>query len=269
MNEQQNILDSLDPEILERVGSRRDALRGFGRLGAGLAFASVPLGLAAMAKSAFAQGGLPQGIVDVLNFALTLEYLEADFYTMGLASTSTIAFPDATTRETFRIIRDHEQTHVSYLQNVLGSAAVAKPALDFTAGGMFPDVFSNYATFVTLAQAFEDTGVRAYKGQAPNLMSNGDILTAALTIHSVEARHASKVRRLAGSPAEQGWIPGAQAGAPAAVAATYAGEDNVMQGGVDVTTLVPATVSREDVTEAYDEPLTMAQVLAIVDPFIG
>ena len=269
MNEQ-NIMDRLDPDVLEQVGSRRDALRGFGRLGAGLAFASVPLGLATMARSAFAQGGLPQQIVDVLNFALTLEYLEAEFYTRGLAASSTIAFPDAMTRETFRIIRDHEVAHVDFLRNALGSAAVAMPEFDFTAGGMFGDVFSNYATFVTLSQGFEDTGVRAYKGQAPNLMSNGDILTAALTIHSVEARHAAKVRRLPGSPAAQAWIPGASAGpgAPAALAPIYAGEDNVTQGGVDVTTLVPGTVSMEDVTEAFDEPLTMEQVLAIVDPFI-
>jgi rubrerythrin len=51
---------------------------------------------------------------------------------------------------------------------------------------------------LALAQAFEDTGVRAYKGQAANLMSKPDLLTAALQIHSVEARHASEVRRLRG-----------------------------------------------------------------------
>lgn len=267
MNEK-HILESLEPEVLEKVASRREALFGLGRLGAGMALASVPLGLAAMARGAFAQGGLPQQIVDVLNFALTLEYLEAEFYTRGVAASAAINFPSSTARETFRIIRDHEQAHVEFLQNALGSAAVAKPEFDFTAGGAFPDVFSNYGTFVTLAQAFEDTGVRAYKGQAPNLISNKDVLTAALTIHSVEARHASKVRRMSGSPAEQGWIPLAQPGAPAAIAPIYAGEDQVMQGGVDVTTIVPETVSREDVTEAFDEPLTMEQVLAIVDPFI-
>ena len=74
---------------------------------------------------------------------------------------------------------------MDFLANALGSAAVEKPEFDFTAGGMFGDVFSNYATFVTLSQGFEDTGVRAYKGQAPNLMSNDAILTAAHTIHSV------------------------------------------------------------------------------------
>jgi hypothetical protein len=72
-------------------------------------------------------------------------------------------------------------------------------------------VFTNYETFKAVAQAFEDTGVRAYKGQAPALMPYKDVLTAALTIHSVEARHASQVRRLRGNfteqePFYQGWI---------------------------------------------------------------
>ena len=275
MNEQ-HILGGLDPEVLERVGTRRDALFGLGKLSAGLALASVPLGLAAMAKSAFAQGGLPQQIVDVLNFALTLEYLEAEFYTRGLNTVasagmpaSTIAFPNATARETFRIIRDHENAHVDFLRAALGSAAVAKPNFDFTAGGAFANVFSDYATFITLAQAFEDTGVRAYKGQAGNLIGNKAILQAALTIHSVEARHASKVRRMAVSPAEKGWIETGATQGPAAVAPIYAGEDNTTQGGVNVTTLVPSTVSAADVAASFDEPLTRDQVLAIVRPFIA
>jgi hypothetical protein len=200
---------------------------------------------------------------------LTLEYLEAEFYTLGTGAGSTITFPSASERQTFVIIREHEQDHVDFLRAQLGNQAVAKPDFDFTAGGMFPDVFSNYATFVTLSTAFEDTGVRAYKGQAPNLIDNDTILTAALTIHSVEARHASKVRRLAASYAEQGWIPGAQSGAPAAVAPVYAGEDVTMQGGVNVATVVPSGVSSEDVTESFDEPLSMDAVLAIVDPFIA
>jgi hypothetical protein len=73
----------------------------------------------------------------------------------------------------------------------------SKPTFDFTVGGAF-DPFNNYTQFLALSQAFEDTGVRAYKGQATNLISTPDLLTAALQIHSVEARHASEVRRLRG-----------------------------------------------------------------------
>ena len=80
---------------------------------------------------------------------------------------------------------------MAFLSRALGSAAVKPPKADFTAGGKYADVFSNFKTFLTLSQTFEDLGVAAYKGQAGNLKSNGDILTAALRIHSAEARHAA------------------------------------------------------------------------------
>ena len=92
---------------------------------------------------------------------------------------------------------------MAFLTDALGSHAVKKPNFDFTAKGAFGDVFSNYKTFLALSQAFEDTGVRAYKGQAGNLKASDEILTAALQIHSVEARHAAEVRLIRGQPA---WI---------------------------------------------------------------
>jgi hypothetical protein len=82
-----------------------------------------------------------------------------------------------------------------------------------------------------------------------------------LDIHSVEARHASEIRRLRG---QKGWVSGNMtSGVPAAI---YAGEDNVTQGGVDVTTVT--TISAAYIMECFDEPLTMDQVLAIAKPFI-
>jgi len=130
---------------------------------------------------------------------------------------------------------------------------VAKPTFDFTAGGTFPDPFSDYPVFQALSQGFEDTGVRAYKGQAGNLMADDATLTTALQIHSVEARHASAVRRLRG---EKGWITGNQNTLPAAAAAVYAGEETG-QG-----------VTNDASSEAFDEPLTMQAVLDIAGLFI-
>lgn len=253
-----------DPEIVERMVSRRDALRKGGALGTAVALGSVPVALAVFAKSAFAQGGLPQGIIDVLNFALTLEYLENEFYQTGLASGGLIPAEDQTI---FSTISTHEAAHVALLQSVLGTSAVTKPNFDFTAGGSFPDAFTNYATFTTLSQAFEDTGVRAYKGQAGNLISNDDILTTALRIHSVEARHASEVRRLRGL---KGWITGTEAGgAPAAVYAGTTPESNTTQLGVDTAAISTQNgYSVSAATEAFDEPLTRDEVLAIAGPFI-
>lgn len=255
------ILETIDPEIAGRIVSRRDAVRGAGKWGMGLALASVPVALGLAAKSAFGNH-LPQEVINVLNFALTLEFLEAEFYTRGLAQPNLIR-----DREVFDQIAKHEVQHVALLKAVLGDDAVAKPRFDFTAGGKFPDVFTNYRTFVTLAQGFEDTGVRAYKGQAPKLINVDAILTVALQIHAVEALHASKVRRLSTSPAEKGWITLAETDVPA-LQPVYQGEDQVVQLDVNVVNVTPAFVDARAASEAFDEPLTMEQVLAIARQFI-
>lgn len=174
-------------------------------------------------------------------------------------------------------ISKHEKAHVEFLIAGLEGAGVepvAKPEFDFTAGGLFDPFNLNgtgqdvaYAQFLALSQAFEDTGVRAYKGQATNLMGT-DFLTPALQIHSVEARHASEVRRLRGL---KGWITSNERGEgiPAEAQPVYDGEENVVQGGVDVTTLGDgAPFSMDSSTEAYDEPLSKEDVLAIASLFI-
>src|SRR5699024_8417766 len=108
--------------------------------------------------------------------------------------------------------------------------------------------------------AFEDTGVRAYKGQAGNVQGNATVLTAALQIHSVEARHAAVVRKIRGL---NGWITQDQRGdtMPEATQAVYNGEANTTQLGVDVTTVTEE--GADDITEAWDEILTQDEVLGI------
>ncbi len=253
----ESILAQLDPELQSRLTPRRDLFAK--AIGMGVKYASVPIAVAVLSNSVFG-ADLPQDITDVLNFALTLEYLEDAHYKAGLG---TKMIPDSD-RKVFETISKHESDHVKTLKSVLGGSAVAAPNLDPTAGGAFPDALSNYQTYLALSQAFEDTGVRAYEGQAGNLMSNKKLLTVALQIHSVEARHACEIRRIR---QEKGWITGSSRGTlPAATQAIYDGEDNTMQGGKDLAGLpgVPASA----ITEAFDEPLTKEQVLAIVKPFI-
>lgn len=254
----QSILQQLDPELVQHITSRREVVANAAKLIAGIA--SVPIALGVLANTAFGKD-LPQQIVDVLNFALTLEHIEDDFYRGALSHSGLIPKSD---HEVFDTIGKHESAHVKALSAVLGSKAGPAPNVDPTAGGMFADVFSNYQTFLALSETFEDTGVRAYKGQAGNLMSNGKILTTALTIHSVEARHASEVRRLRG---DKGWITGDSRGTlPAASQPTYDGEQNTVQGGIDLSSI--SGVPPSALTEAFDEPLTKEQVLAIVKPFL-
>lgn len=258
-----NIYD-VKTDDLDQVHSRREAFARLGDIGKKIAFAAIPAGMV-LGSTTKASARAHPILISVLNFALTLEYLEAEFYTMGLEAPMLI--PAGKDRAIFETIEKHEVDHVGFLIAAIKSLdgiPVDKPTFDFTAGGAF-NPFGNYEQFLALAQAFEDTGVRAYKGQAANLIPSNGILTAALQIHSVEARHASEVRRLRGL---KGWITQDDRGAgmPAETQAVYDGEDNLIQGGANVTTVTP--IGEDGVTESFDEPLTLEEVFAIASLFI-
>jgi len=188
-----HLIAGLDPEIKDiLVSNRREFFKGSAlKLGA---MASAPVLLAMTAQNAFGQE-LPQEVVDVLVFALTLEHIEDAFYRSGLEADGLI--PDEYVG-IFNQIGKHEAAHVAFLTTALGSAAIERPALDLTAGGKYADALTNFDTYLTLSQTFEDLGVAAYKGQAGVVAVNDDILTVALQIHSVEARHAAIVRKIGG-----------------------------------------------------------------------
>ena len=125
--------------------------------------------------------------VKILNYALTLEYLENEFYKEALAK----AGLSGDALRAAQVIQSHEQAHVAFLKKALGKAAVKKPKF------AFGEATANQANFLATAVVLEDTGVSAYAGQGPRLKQL-PVLKAALSIHSVEARHAAFVRELAG-----------------------------------------------------------------------
>lgn len=262
-------LDSLtEPELLTNPVSRRNGLKSLSQKGKELALVSIPFALAATSKkTSAATMAMPAAMfqaspTQVLQFALTLEYLERDFYEMGLANDNLIPPED---KDVFALIRDHEKSHVKLLSAALGPNAFDAPAFDFTAGGIL-DPFNNYDQFLALSQGFEDTGVRAYKGQAGALADNDALLEYALQIHSVEARHASQVRRMRGA---KGWITRNNHTLGGAFDAVYAGEQNTVQLGVELAGRFPNFGGVDAVTEAFDEPLTMAEVNAIASMFLA
>ncbi len=273
-----NILDEIekvDGEVYERLNPRRKAMKDFFNFGTKVAAASIPLAIGSMFKTAYGQ--TTATVAQVFQYALTLEYLEAEFYTRGVAAAGLI--PAGASLAALTVVRDHENQHVAFLRTALqglGITPVAKPTFDFSAGngsgtGPFATVFTNYDIFLAVAQVFEDTGVRAYKGQAPNLLRQGALLTAALNIHSVEARHAAKIRQMRKDRGAnvKPWITGKDNGIGlAAVQPSYDGEELDTQAGVKITGINGTPISFNAATESFDEPLTMAQVLAIVDPFI-
>ncbi len=158
---------------------------GAGAVVAGGAFAGILPGIAS--------AGVAASDVAILNFALTLEYLEAAFYAeavgKGRFSGKTGSFA--------KVVAQHEAAHVAFLKSALGSAAVKKPSFDFKG------TTTDRAKFMATAQVLEDTGVAAYLGQAGNIKSK-KILGAAGSILAVEARHAgwvSDLNNASGAPA--------------------------------------------------------------------
>jgi len=253
-------LESFTDDALYTPGtSRRESFSKFGNIGKGLAFAAVPFGLAAMSNKANAAdiGPTPATAAGALQLALTLEYLESDFYTKGVAS----GIIPADDLAAITLIRNHETSHVNFLKAAMTANNVpipAVPTFDYSAGiGLSP--FTNYEQFLAVAQAFEDTGVRAYKGQAGYLQGT-PFLTPALQIHSVEARHASQIRRMRG---QKGWITLNEfdAGIPAAIGGpVYGGEQSTALGAGQFTAAAQS--------EAYDEVISTQTAVTIANVFI-
>lgn len=192
---------------------RRNFMKVAGMTGIGLAGATL---IGGAARSALAQSS---GITDadILNFALNLEYLEAEFYTVATTG-KTIAqigipvgdgagqttggakvnfkgaiFVDDNVGLMAEQIAYDEQRHVLFIQNALksfGLTPVSKPAINLDALGIG---FANLQQFLTLARAFEDVGVSAYAGAAP-LISNSTVLGYAARILAAEAEHTGAIR---------------------------------------------------------------------------
>jgi rubrerythrin len=256
-------LSKVDQDEIVFESSRRSFIKRASSAGMKSAFTALPFALSLLPKIVKAQ---TSSVIETLNFALKLEYLENEFYNIGTNSGVIPAVDTAT----FAQIKKHETAHVTFLKNALGTSAITKPTFDFTANGAYASVFTSYSTFLSLAQTFEDAGVRAYKGQVSALQDDNETLTAALQIHSVEARHAATIRRLRGKSTTQsikGWITKKEPnGLPAGI---YEGEENLTHAGTSISTIdALASISENAKTEAFDEPLTKAQITAIIQPFI-
>lgn len=265
----------------EKISSRRSAILMGGAALAGLA----------LSHKAFAQAATVTD-ADILNFALNLEYLEAQFYTIAttgmtleqagistkggdgtaggavtVKDSAKVAFTTPLLQQFAAEVAKDEQNHVKFLQSQLAAAAVAQPPIDLmnsfnalaqAAGlGSTFDPFASETNFLLGAFIFEDVGVTAYQGAA-GLISSKTYLDKAVGIHNVEAYHAASIRTRifqAGTAAQT---------ASQAIAATRAkldgtGNDDI---GVGVTNGA-ATIVNAD-ANAMTFSRTTSQVLSIV-----
>ena len=178
------------PELttIEVHGHTREAFLLRATLAAGATYGA--LSATPFITQALAQKG---GDVEILNFALTLEYLESTFYTMAVKDVKGLSEDEKKLAER---LRDDEDAHVDALTDTIKSLdgkPAKKPTFDF--GG----AFGSRAAFLKVANALEDTGVSAYNGAAPNIKSI-DVLAAAGGIVQIEARHAALIRLTRNKP---------------------------------------------------------------------
>ncbi len=201
--------DLITLEMLDKDGAVQEAANAVDPEGASTRadfFKKAAIGGGALVAGGVVFGGLPalalgapskKQDVAILNYALTLEYLETAFYKEARAK----AGLKGETARFATVAGAHEAAHVKALQGVLKSAAVKSPAFDF--GG----ATANQASFQKAAMAIEDLGVSAYAGQGPRL-KQVPVIQAALSIHSVEARHAAWIRQILGvNPAPNAFDP--------------------------------------------------------------
>lgn len=168
-------------EVVEDGGdlSRGDVILK-GALAAGAVYGTFMVG--PYVRKALAMSG--GGDVEILNFALTLEYLESTFY----REAKTRAKASGELKSLIGLLADDENQHVDALTATirqLGGKPVSEPKFEFP--------YNNTAGFLKLAQSFEDTGVSAYNGAGPMIKSK-EVLGAAGSIVQVEARHAAAIR---------------------------------------------------------------------------
>ncbi len=171
----------------EAAGDTRLAFLRRGAVAGGAAVSGGAILSALVPTTALAAGAPPaafgKGDIGILNYALTLEYLEASFYN---EATSKGKITNAQLRQFLSTVTKDENAHVALLKKALGKHAVKKPAFDFMG------IPEDEAKFAATAYVLENTGVHAYLGQAGNLKSAKLLITAA-EIVTVEARHSGAI----------------------------------------------------------------------------
>ena len=278
MSDQNHTLESVAARITSHKMNRRSllakaGLAGAAAVGAGLVGPTQPAAEAVLSTTYGPKGKrFRVSDADILNFALNLEYLEAEYYLraatgVGLSSTDTGGVTGNVTggamvpftaggaiQQYANEIAADEQHHVQFLRAALGKYAVAAPTIDFTtafttaataagvieAGQTF-DPFASETGFIIGAYVFEDVGVTAYGGAAPYIR-NSTYLSAAARILAVEAYHAGSIRTQLFASGTDGITAANKISAARAMLSSAADNSNENDQGIAYAGATPGTV---------------------------
>jgi ferritin-like protein len=294
-----NEIEKVDGEIYERLNPRRKAMKDFLNVGKKISLAAMPMALASMFQKAYSQTAVTSPVINSLNLALGLEYMEYELYNYAVANAATML--PAAVVPVITAIRNHEKAHIDLLVKTItalnGTPRIAIPfsEIDYRRGTILPafgtTVAVNYPIFLRVAMVFEDLGVRAYKGQFEFLRSNNAVLTTAAQIHSVEARHSAQIRQLITevpikTPTNlefvRPWV-GFQRNAGGLIdplvtndsgTSDFSGaylnknENNTNQAGIEFFTSSGKIELMAAISEAFDEPMPKASVITFANGFI-
>ena len=284
MTDSVHLIDALDARV-----QRREERRDFFKQALGAA-ALGAAGATALSLSASADAQTTTFTdTDILNFALNLEYLEAQFYSyaatgVGLPASMLgatpgpvqggrkVTFTDPVVANYAAEIAADEVAHVNFLRATLGSAAVAQPAIDISASptsafsaaaraakvigaGETFDPYMSDEFFLLGAFIFEDVGVTAYKGASP-LITNKTYLEAAAGILAVEAYHAATVRTAL-------YAKGIAAPSLIANAGLISDARDSLDGGTDIDQGIAATTTTITNADATTTTLDVSNIVPV------
>lgn len=270
-----NELADISPEQLDDKGSRRNLLK---KISAKVAVAAVPLGAAMLPKTAKAQS--KETLINILNYLLKLEYVNSRFYGQSLQTETLI--PEKFL-EQIKMVNTHVNAQIEVLKAMvftLGGTpqVIDAGSIDLSGGrgqgnGPFLKASTDTAMFLLLMTYLSDAGVRIYKGQITEVLSDKDVVKVLSNIHSVKARHAAfarYMRSFLASESAKPWITRNDSdSANPNVQRAYAGEGAVSQAGITVVGINGFDVREDAATQAFDEPLIMLDGNDIIDRFIN
>jgi hypothetical protein len=282
-----NEIEQADPKAFEQSGSRRSVIKN---IGSKLALAAVPFAASSLFNKAAAKT-TANAVVDALNVILEQKYLEYAFFRHGNNTGALIPSSDL---PGFQAIEAHDKAQINFLNvaitNLGGTpfkpnhftdpttvAPYVPAAYDFTAGGTYSTVFSNYSQFLIIAQIIKDTGIHAINGQIQYLLADQSVCAQIFGLQGTEGRHAAYirlVRRLSPTISPEYPAPWITNNIPPTIPLQpyYITEENALQKGVIITSLpdtyvTGGTVPMISATAAFDEGYDAATVKNLMAGF--